>query len=175
MKTFGIRFDGLQEPIEKLVKQYIGEREDQEFKYVEIGAGTGRTMRAIYDITKENIKHNNWKIVGLELCDGWSLDWKEVNKSFSQDELEVWTNKLSGTRLGQPLPKAQLWLDKNPRNLFQEKHWFNNIDICLIDGEHSRAYFMTDAPLSPGRHKLEISVRDRAKNESTLERIFKSR
>ena len=47
--------------------------------------------------------------------------------------------------------------------------------IPEIDGEHSRAYFMNDTPLPSGKHKLLISVRDRAKNESTLERIFKTR
>jgi hypothetical protein len=47
--------------------------------------------------------------------------------------------------------------------------------IPELDGEHNRASYASDEPLAPGKHKLLISVKDRAKNELTTERIFRTR
>jgi hypothetical protein len=47
--------------------------------------------------------------------------------------------------------------------------------IPELDGEHSRASYASDEPLLSGKHKLAISVKDRAKNEFITERIFKTR
>ena len=143
-KKWGLRFSGLEQEIEKIIVNYLSNSYNKSFKYVEIGAGTGRTMRGIYDIVKNNIKHDNWKVIGTDFCDGWSLDWNEVNKSFNQDELEIWTNRLSGWPFLKKLPNAQLWLDKNPRELLSDNLWFDDIDICLIDGEHSKQEFIKD-------------------------------
>jgi hypothetical protein len=47
--------------------------------------------------------------------------------------------------------------------------------IPELDGEHSRATYVSDSPLERGKHTLTIALKDRAKNEFTTERIFKIR
>lgn len=132
MKRFGIRMSGCEQEIENLIKSYLNAQLRANFQYLEIGAAGCITLRAVYDIVKENILHSNWKTIGVDIDGGWSLDWESIKKLFNSDELEVWTNRLSGSTSG--LLKAQLWIDRNPRELISS--YFNNIDICLIDGCH---------------------------------------
>jgi hypothetical protein len=142
-RQFGIRMGGCETPIENLIIDYLNKKKDKEFKYLEIGAAGCVTMRAVYDILKENIKYPNWKIIGVDIDGGWSIDWNQIKSKFDTNkELEVWMNRLSGWSLSVPIPKAQLWIDKNPRALIKEN--FNNIDICFIDGCHGLPCFKAD-------------------------------
>lgn len=134
-KEFGIRMAGCEIPLEELIKGYLLTHSLAEFKYLEIGAASCVTLRAVYDIVKENIKYNKWKVIGVDIDGGWSIDWNQITSKFNTNqELEIWTNRLSGGPLTTPIPNAQLWIDKNPRELITTN--FYDIDICFIDGCH---------------------------------------
>ena len=132
-RNWGLRFDGLGEDIEKIIINYLSNSNNKRFIYAEIGAGTCLTMRAIYDIVKENIKHNDWSIWGLDIENGYSLDWDKINTAFSQEELQLYVNR---QRKNVSYGHAQLYIEKEPRK------WIENIDnnslnIALIDADHS--------------------------------------
>lgn len=44
--------------------------------------------------------------------------------------------------------------------------------IPEIDGEHHRVWYQSEEPLSRGKHKLKITMKDRVKNEAEISRIF---
>ncbi|HLX12106.1 MAG TPA: M23 family metallopeptidase [Bacteroidota bacterium] len=47
--------------------------------------------------------------------------------------------------------------------------------IPEIDGEHHLVTCVPDFELAPGKHLLKIAMKDMAKNETSIERVFKSR
>jgi hypothetical protein len=130
---FGIRMDGCETEIEKIFVDYLLSNRDN-FKYLEIGAAGGLTMRAIFEIVSKNIKHNNWSILGIDIENGWSLDWNKLLSLFGQDDLYVCTNLKS--RNESHGRKVELIVDNNPRELV--KNHIKDIDICFIDACHCR-------------------------------------
>lgn len=134
MREFGIRMGGCESEIEHLFIDYLKASKDNEFKYLEIGAASCVTLRAIYDIVKENIKHDKWKVIGVDIDGGWSVDWNTIKSKFSDKEIDVWTNRLTGGNI--PVPHADLWIDKNPRELISTH--LKDIDICFIDACHGK-------------------------------------
>lgn len=134
-KIFGIRMNGLESPIENIVKDYLNNSKYNEFRFLEIGSAAGATLKAIYEITKENIKHDNWRIDGLDLVNGWSLDLNII-KEFGYP-IGIYQNGIRNPELTIYNERAFLWLENNPRE------WIKNlndgsIDIAFIDGEHSK-------------------------------------
>ena len=134
MSEFGIRMSGNESYIEDLLKTYLFN--NKEFRYLEIGFGTGLTCRAIYDIVLQNIKHDNYLFYGLELYGGWSIDWNLINKSFKKEEIEVFVNGLSGRCIDSKITKVRFFLEKQPREWIKKLN--DKIDIIFIDGEHSQ-------------------------------------
>lgn len=124
--------NGNETPIEELFKQYL-EINESDFKYLEIGAAGTVSMKAIYEIISENIKHNNWEVHGLDLPNGWSLDWNEIGKF--NHPLCVYVNRIQNLARFDHLAKASLWLQSNPRKWISELK-DESIDICFIDGCH---------------------------------------
>lgn len=146
-REFGIRMSGCEKPIEELIIQYFNspsETHNPQLKYLEIGAASCVTLRAVYDIFKENIKHNNWQVIGVDIDGGWSIDWEQIKSKFKIDEeLEFWGNRLSGLPLTvKKIPNASLWIDKNPRELITKN--FTDIDICFIDACHGSNCVIND-------------------------------
>lgn len=136
MKQFGLRMAGNELDLENLIIDYLSSVNSKSFKYLEIGAAGCVSLRAFYDIVKENIKHNDWKVTGVDIDGGWSIDWSQIKSKFNIDEeIEIYINRLSGLPLTvKSIPKASLWIDKNPRELINSG--FKNIDICFIDACH---------------------------------------
>lgn len=132
MKNFGIRMSGLELEIENLFINYLCNLSTNSFKYLEIGAASCTTLKAIHDIVKNNVKHDDWEVIGVDIENGYSVDWKEIRKLFKDNELEVYTNRVTNRRF--PAPKAKLFIDKNPRELVTNN--FYDIDICFIDACH---------------------------------------
>lgn len=132
--------NGNETPIEELFKQYL-EINESDFKYLEIGAAGTVSMKAIYEIISENIKHNNWEVHGLDLPNGWSLDWNEIGKF--NHPLCVYVNEIQNLARFDHLAKASLWLQSNPRKWISELK-DESIDICFIDGCHGAPCVIKD-------------------------------
>lgn len=135
MKKFGIRTDGIEIEIENLLKDYLNENKD-DFKYYEVGSAGCITLRAITDIVIENIKHENWLIDGLDLVNGYSLNWDEINSVFDKKTLQVYVDGTSNLNYLNP-PKTRLLLWENPR-LYTKTLNDNSLDIVFIDGNHNK-------------------------------------
>lgn len=134
MKKFGIRTDGIEEHIEELFKNYL-KTNNNDFKYYEIGCAGCITLKAITDIVKENISHNNWLIEGIDLSKESSLNWQEINSVFSAHTLQVFDNGISNINYLNP-PHTRLLLWSDPRK-YTKSLENNSLDIILIDGNHN--------------------------------------
>jgi len=136
MKEFGIRMGGNELELENLIKNYISTNKADNFKYLEIGAAGCVTFRAIYDIIKETIVDTDWKCIGIDIDGGWSIDWGQIKSKFNLgNELSLYINRtLNGINFD--LNNAELWIDKNPRQLIEDN--FRDIDICFIDACHGK-------------------------------------
>lgn len=82
MKKFGIRTDGTEEAIEKLI--CFHSRMFQEYTYLEIGTAEGVTLKAITDILKEE-NHPKWRTIGIDIPDGWSLNMQTIYSQFGKE------------------------------------------------------------------------------------------
>lgn len=135
MKKFGIRTDGIEVEIENIFKNYLSQNED-DFKYYEIGSAGCITLRAITDIVIENIKHKNWLVDGLDLVNGYSLNWTEINSVFDKKSLQVFTEGMSSiSYLNAPKTRLLLWED--PRT-YTKSLTENSLDIVFVDGNHNK-------------------------------------
>ncbi len=140
MKKFGIRMDGNETSIEESFKKYL-ETNESDFKYLEIGAAGTVSMKSIYEIVSENIKHNNWEIHGLDLPNGWSLDWNQI-ANFNHP-LCLYINGIQNLARFDTFAKASLWLQSDPRKWISELK-DESIDVCFIDGCHGAACVTAD-------------------------------
>jgi hypothetical protein len=141
MKKFGIRTSGIEIEIENLFKDYLNYNKD-DFKYYEIGAAGCITLRAITDIVVENIKHQNWLVDGIDLVNGYSLNWSEINSVFNQKTLQVYTEGMSNLNYLKN-PKTRLLLWEDPRKYSQSLD-DKSLDIVLIDGNHNETNVTED-------------------------------
>jgi len=155
MKKFGIRTDGIEEEMEKLFIDYLNTNNNN-FKYYEIGCAGCITLKAITDIVKENIKHNNWLVEGIDLSKESSMNWQEVNSVFSLQTLQIFNNGLNNVNYLNP-PKTRLLLWENPREYTKS---LNNesLDIVLIDGNHNEINVTEDF----------ISIEDKVKQNGLV-------
>jgi hypothetical protein len=135
MKKFGIRTDGIEIKIENLFKNYLDNNKD-DFKYYEIGAAGCITLKAITDIVAENIQHDNWLVDGLDLINGYSLNWDEINSVFNNKTLQVFIDGINNLNYLKP-PKTRLLLWENPRS-YTETLKDDSLDIVFIDGNHNK-------------------------------------
>ena len=128
MKKFGIRTEGLEQIFEDTIVNYLKESERIDFTFLEIGAAGCVSLKSFYKIIKENINH--FVIIGLDLCDGWSLDWSTI-LSFEdlgiRQEEEIKRNT-----------KNNVWLQltNEPREWIQQHFIGASLDVCFIDGCH---------------------------------------
>jgi len=155
MKKFGIRTDGIEEQVEKLFIEYL-KTSNNNFKYYEIGCAGCITLKAITDIVKENIKHNNWIIEGIDLSQESSMNWQEVNSVFSTQTLQIFNNGLSNLNYLN-IPHTRLLLWENPRE-YTKSLDNKSLDIILIDGNHNEINVTEDF----------LSVEDKVKDDGLV-------
>jgi len=135
---------GVELEVENLISEYIkGNR--IKFIYFECGFAEGFTFKAVSDIIRKNIKHDNWKAIGLDLVNGYSLNFVETAKIFNKKTLQIFTEGLSDTVYLKE-PNCQLLLWENPRE-YTRSLPNNSIDIALVDGNHN-LYNVTEDFLS---------------------------
>lgn len=133
-RRWGIRFDGLGQEVEKILIEYL--QNSKNFRYYEIGTAGGLTLKSITDIVSENIKHSDWKTIGLDLINGYSLNWNEISQVFDKKSLQVFCDGLGDTfYLNEP--KTRLLLFSDPRN-YTKTLENQSLDIVLIDGNHNK-------------------------------------
>lgn len=146
MKKFGIRTSGLEEQIEKILIEHIKNKED--YLFLEIGAATMVSHRAIRDIISENIKTNNWLVISLDILGSDDVNFNKINQIFTDKELII--NKEQGdddtlSKLHTEKYHSLLVL----RELATVRDWIKNIDdvslnLCLIDGNHMKEQVILD-------------------------------
>lgn len=143
-RKFGIRMAGNEIDIENIFQNYLLNHgckpfDEVPFNYLEIGAAGTVTMKSIYEIVKSYIKHDRWQIMGLDLPNGWSLDWSTINSFAHPLNIIKEDDKKSYI----PNSHASLYLQSNPRE------WIaalpdESIDICFIDGCHGKRCVLED-------------------------------
>jgi len=157
MKKFGIRTDGIEEGVEHLFIEYLNNNNNNNnFKYYEIGCAGCITLKAITDIVRENIKHNNWIIEGIDLSKESSMNWQEVNSVFSPETLQVFNNGLSNINYLNP-PHTRLLLWEEPRK-YTKSLDVKSLDIILIDGNHNEKNVIEDF----------LSIEDKTKEDGLV-------
>jgi hypothetical protein len=130
---FGIRMDGNEQNIQSLLTNYIT-NSPGEFSYLEIGAAGCVSLNAVKTIVSSAINHLNWQVVGLDLQNGWSLDWSTIS---SFEGLKVNTSNLTDDNF-------QLVLSEDPRAFVRGHYLPQSIDICFIDGCHGKNCVIAD-------------------------------
>ena len=136
MKEFGIRFSGLEQPLEEILIDHI--KDKNQYTFLEIGFASGKTHKAIREIIKENINTDFWMTIGLDLINSDNVNFKEINQIFNENELLVYRPGDDDAKLAS-LGKyhSVLTLRENPREDFIKNIDDNGLDLCLIDANHS--------------------------------------
>lgn len=145
MKKFGNRMNGNEEAIESLFKSYLKSSRYRDFRYLEIGFAGGVTLRAIYDITRENINKKKWFLLGLELEEGYSINKQDLERNFKKNELySVYNNKKPQVKnIAKCKRHVFLYMQKEPRKFIEEIE-DQSLDIVLIDGCHGYNCWQAD-------------------------------
>lgn len=133
MKKFGLNLDGCEQNIENLLKQHIEITKSPVYTVIEIGSAGCVTLRAFKDIISENRK-GDWRVIGFDLPDGWSLDWPEINRVFD-GKPNIYKDENVGNVT--PVNEMELWLLKDPRTYLAEKFPMM-IDFAFVDGCHGK-------------------------------------
>lgn len=139
-KKFGIRVDGCELAIESIVKNYLYKSNYSEFKYYEIGVAACQTFQSVYEIIKENIKHENWRCDGLDIAESPQIrytDFKYPLCIYDKNGCRIYGVTQS------PLEKACICIENNPVE-FTKKLIDESIDICLIDAMHCHCHVTQD-------------------------------
>lgn len=143
-KSFGLRFDGLEEPLEQILKENIKGKD--EYVFAEIGTAAMKTHRAILDIIKENIGHEQYFTIAVDLIGSLDVSFDQINKIFKEDEIIV-SNKeniMSGQeKIGTGKYHTLLVLKDNPREYIISLP-DESLDCCLIDACHGKACVLND-------------------------------
>ena len=143
-KTFGIRCEGLELELENIISNHVKNKE--EYTYLEVGVASCVSFRAVYNIIKENIKSNNWLCIGLDMLGSPNVNFKEIPKSFSNDELLVVNEYPSGDfepLLGSGKYHAVLNLKSDPRPWI-DRIDNNSLDLVILDACHGSNCLIAD-------------------------------
>lgn len=146
---FGIKMCGNEISFESYLNQaiqnHIALNVESQFIYLEIGAAACETLITVRNLllTSPSLREREFHAYGLDLPNGWSLDWKKINSVVGLS-IEGSTNGQDKRPNGS---RATLLLEKNPREMV--KRWdikFPNakIDFCFIDGCHGKACAVAD-------------------------------
>ena len=122
------------------------------FIALEIGTAGGATLRAMTEIVRESRNDGQWKVVGTDLPQGWSLDWHEFSRNFGGNvNLQDFSKAAENSAIDAPLNTPSLYLVDARK--FVKEHWKQPIHFCLVDGCHGspcvKADFEAVEPLVP--------------------------
>jgi len=134
--ALGFGMQGMGPAIERLITS-VCERFDV-ITYLEIGVGEGVTLAAISDMIRRTSKE--WRSVGVDLPNGYSLDLKRVAES-------MWRKNLKNA-IGLTEEDEAEWNQVNvflaDSQEFLRDHWDESVCIALIDGCHGKDCAMND-------------------------------
>ena len=140
-RKFGIRFEGLENPLEKILIEHV--KDKKEYTFLEIGTASMTTHRAIRDIISENIKSPDWLTIALDVLNSADVNFRNIMQIFTNKELIV-NDKSGGVEtLGFGEQKSVLVLREDPRD-FTKSLDYNSLDLCLIDGCHGSKCVIAD-------------------------------
>ena len=141
MKTFGIRCGGLEEPVENLIKNHANLKTSDIYTVIEIGTAGATTLRAFYEIVKEN-RPDKYLVCGFDLLQCGQNYIKDLIVNFNGRP-----NVLKRPDLEQnpqlQLNEMYLLLLDNPQE-FIERNLFCMVDYVHIDGCHCYKHVIKD-------------------------------
>jgi hypothetical protein len=147
-RKFGIRMDGCEEEFEQILKQTAAKFTP--CNVLEIGTAGGTTLRAMWGILEE-CKPQQFRLIGSDLPNGWSLDKPSLDRLFG-DEL-VLTGENFTSALAYKLGSVTLTLQDAKKFLATFESEKLPIHFCFIDGCHGapcvKADFLAVEPHVP--------------------------
>lgn len=155
MKKFGIRTEGTEEGLENVIKSYLQQLSKKDkFRYYEIGVAGATTLRAVYEIVKENTPTTDWLVTGIDLPSILNNERASIFKNFKEEEIELFISGFSN-QFKFPFPFCRYVFEENPREYSKNNLTSNSLDIVLIDGCHGRQCVIDDflsieAKVKPG-------------------------
>ncbi len=137
MKKFGIRMNGCEEELEKLLKQhYLAFKEKVRWDYnlVEIGTAGATTLKAFYDILLENSwDGDRFRAIGFDLPNGYTFNWKEVHNNLNNGFFYAQDGLIKDIPIIPTRVPSIILCDGRK---YMKNHWQFPIHFCLIDGSH---------------------------------------
>lgn len=142
IKKLGIRTDGTEVRFEQIFKQSM--TTSPYFTAIEIGTAGADTLKAMDTITRESLTDKNWSVIGVDLPNGYSLDWNRIAQNFPKNLVLSNLHLLEDAQLpiSPALGVTSLYLIDSFR-LFTY-HWNTPINFALIDGCHCCMHGKTD-------------------------------
>ncbi len=135
---WGIRMEGVAEQFQVIIIDYVKNLKSDNFRYFEVGVAGALTLNSIYKTVKSNIKISNWRVDGLDLPNGWSLDQGQIDSFKELNVLSDGSLKHSGTD-----NRTSLFLESDPYK-FAADLPDKSIDICFIDADHCTFHVTKD-------------------------------
>lgn len=132
-KKFGIRFNGLEDPVEELIKNHSNLKTSEVYTICEIGTAGGVTLRALHEIVKEK-RPDKFITCGFDIpqC---ALDYiKDLVVNFQgRPNVLKMTDLVQNPQL--KLEEMYLFLMDKPQEFIRNYLPFM-VDVVLIDGCH---------------------------------------
>src|SRR3990167_10787128 len=140
MRKLGIRMDGLEQPIEDLIKNHSNLQTSEVYTVIEIGSAGCTTLKAIYDIIKEN-RQKSFTVFGFDLPNGGGLDLRELIVNFNGKPNII---RKEDMERGQKVDYNEFYLFLLESPLEFIKKINIEVDLCHIDACHCYKHFTQD-------------------------------
>lgn len=141
MKKFGIRFNGLEEPIEELIKNHTNLQTSDNYVAVEIGSAGCYTLKAIHDIISENRK-GPFASFGFDIPTCGLDNINDLIVNFAGKPNIIRREELNPS-LRLNYGEMYLFLLADPQS-FLKDYFPSMIDLCHIDAVHSKPFVIKD-------------------------------
>jgi hypothetical protein len=135
--------EGLEPKIERLIRHAIWPTFKKGITYVEIGIGHGGTLGGIAEMLKNCPAPCRWRVIGVELPEGYSFDRSEVYRAGQTRHIPVnFVEHFGGSKLNPAWGAITVYLCDSQR--FFPMYWDDCISFALIDGCHGPACVKAD-------------------------------